>query len=151
MKVKDIMRQNFFRIQNDEPVKRANQLLHQFQLKYLIVVDNDNKLLGIVTYSDLFRHLLPSYSDFLSHADENILFPESIEERTVELMNKPVTEIMTKEPITASPDLPIVEAGALMLANKVKQLPVVKDEKLLGVVSYTDITWGLLLKNCKYF
>jgi len=151
MRVKNFMRTNFVSVSLDTPIKRVNQLLHQFNIKYVLVTEKEDELIGIITYTDLFRHLLPSYVEFLTHADENILFPENIEERTLELINKPVKEIMTKEPETVKPELPLIEAGALMLANKVKQLPVVEGNKLLGIISYTDITWGLMIKNCKYF
>ncbi|VAX25034.1 hypothetical protein MNBD_IGNAVI01-2605 [hydrothermal vent metagenome] len=151
MIVKNFMRTNFVSVSSDTPIKRVNQLLHQFNIKYVLITEKEDELIGIVTYSDLFRHLLPSYVEFLTHADENILFPENIEERTLELIDKPVKEIMTKEPETVRPELPLIEAGALMLANKVKQLPVVEGDKLIGIINYTDITWGLMIKNCKYF
>lgn len=150
MEIKDIMRENFVTVEPDTPIKRVNQLLHQLNCNFVLVED-DQKLFGIVTFSDLFRHLLPSYSNFLAHADENMLFPKHIEERALELINKPVTEIMTREPETVKTSLPIIEAGALMLAHKVKQLPVVDGDKVVGVISYTDITWSLIIKNCKYF
>lgn len=151
MRVKDLMRKNFVTIQQEAAIKEVNQLIHRLDVEYILVNDNEDKLVGIVTYSDLFRHLIPSYSDFLVHEDKNILFPKNIEERTLKLIEKPVMEIMTREPETVGPSLPLVEAGALMLAHKVKQLPVVEDGNLLGVIRYTDITWGLMIKNCKYF
>ncbi|NOX66427.1 MAG: CBS domain-containing protein [Chlorobi bacterium] len=151
MIVKNFMRTNYVSVSLDTPIKRVNQFLHQFNIKYVLVTEKEDELIGIITYTDLFRHLLPSYVEFLTHADENIFFPENIEERTLDLINKPVKEIMTKEPETVKPELPLIEAGALMLATKVKQLPVVEGNKLVGVISYTDITWGLMIKNCKYF
>ncbi|NOX17202.1 MAG: CBS domain-containing protein [Chlorobi bacterium] len=151
MKVKEIMRKSYVSVTPDTQIKKVNQLLHQFHLKYLLITNEENELIGIVTYSDLFRHLLPKYSDFLAHTKENILKPDVLEEKTMELIHRPVTEIMTREPEKISPDLPIIEAGALMLAHKVKQLPVVEENKLTGVITYADITWGLLIKNCKYF
>jgi len=36
-----------------------------------------------------------------------------------------------------------------MTAKKIKQLPVIENNRLVGVISRTDITWGLLLKYCK--
>jgi len=151
MRVKDLMRKNFVTVQQNATIKEVNQLIHRLNVEYILVNDDEDKLVGIITYSDLFRHLIPSYSDFLVHEDKNILFPKNIEKRTLELIAKPVIEIMTREPETVRPSLPLIEAGALMLAQKVKQLPVVEDGHLLGVIRYTDITWGLMTKDSKYF
>ncbi len=151
MKVEDFMRTDFISLRSDTSIKKVNQLLHQLNIKYILITSKNNELEGIITFSDLFRHLFPSYTDFLTHAEENMLFPENIEERALELVNKHCKEIMTKEPETVKPGLPLIEAGALMLAHKVKQLPVVEKKEVVGVISYTDITWGFMIKNCKYF
>ena len=58
---------------------------------------------------------------------------------------------MQTKVITVEPDTPAVHAAALMVAHHVKQLPVVENGKLVGIVGYKDITWGFLLKDCKYF
>ena len=151
MIVEEFMRTDFVSLRGSSTIKKVNQLLHQMNISYIIITDENNKLEGIITFSDLFRHLLPSYTDFLTHAEQNMLFPEKIEKRATELVNKKAKEIMTKEPEYVRPSLPLIEAGALMLAHKVKQLPVVEKGKVIGVISYTDITWGFMLKNCKYF
>ncbi len=151
MIVEKFMRTDFVSLRGNATIKRVNQLLHQMNTSYILITDKNNKLEGIITFSDLFRHLLPSYTDFLTHAEQNMLFPEKIEEKAVELVNKKSKEIMTKEPEFVHPNLPLIEAGAFMLAHKVKQLPVVEKGKVVGVISYTDITWGFMLKNCKYF
>lgn len=150
MKVKDLMRTNYVTITHDTHIRDVNRILHQYNLKNLLIINDSDELVGIVTYSDLFRHLLPNYNMLLLHnkIEHN---PEKIEDMAVEIFNKPVEEIMTKEPETVTPDLPILEAGALMLAHKVKQMPVIDNGKLVGIINHTDITWGLLLKDSKFF
>jgi len=149
MKVRDFMQLDFVTLRPDEKIKRVNQLLKQ-NLKFVLVTNKENEVEGIITFSDLFRHLLPSYIDFLVHTEANILFPENVEKRALELVNKHAKEIMTKEPETVHPNLPLVEVGIFMLANKTI-IPVIEKGKLVGVISYTDITWGLMMKSCKCF
>jgi CBS domain-containing protein len=55
-----------------------------------------------------------------------------------------VDEIMTRNVITVSPDLEALKAGAIMTARRIKQLPVVHNHKVMGIISHTDIGWGLM-------
>ena len=72
--------------------------------------------------------------------------PGLMEERVLDIGNVPVAEIMTKNVITVSPQSHAIKAGALMTARRVKQLPVMEAGKVVGIISYTDIGWGLMLR-----
>jgi len=52
--------------------------------------------------------------------------------------NKPVSEIMKKDPVTVSPDTSILDAMALMRDHKIAALPVVKDGRLMGIITERD-------------
>jgi predicted transcriptional regulator len=51
---------------------------------------------------------------------------------------------MTRNVISVSPDLEVLKAGALMTSRGVKQLPVVRNHKVIGIISHTDVGWGLM-------
>jgi CBS domain-containing protein len=76
--------------------------------------------------------------------------PESMEDRFIDIASVPVDQIMTRNVITVSPDLEALEAGAIMTARRVKQLPVVQNDRVIGVVSYTDIGWGLMKQYAEF-
>jgi CBS domain-containing protein len=78
--------------------------------------------------------------------EEYLTAPQSMEDRFRDFINVPVDEIMTKKVITASPNLEALEAGATMTARRIKQLPVVQNHKVVGVISHQDIGWGLMLR-----
>ena len=145
MKVSDLMRTFFLTVPPDTTLRKANELMHQFGSDYIIVTEG-KKLLGMVTYSSLFRQILPSYAEVMR--DESYWFdPSSIEKRVADISIKTVKEIMVPELINIHPDMPIVEAGALMASKKIKQLPVIdSNNELVGVISFKDITWGFLIK-----
>ena len=69
-----------------------------------------------------------------------------MEDRFRDIVSVPVDEIMTRSVITVSPDLEALKAGATMTARRVKQLPVVQNHKVMGMISHTDIGWGLMMR-----
>lgn len=103
MKVADLMRTNLLTVSPKTPLKKINEVLHHFQSDYVIIA-NGKKLLGMLTYSDLFRHLLPTYQDVMEN-ESFWLNPESMENRVDSLKNKPVEEIMQTDLITVQKSL----------------------------------------------
>jgi CBS domain-containing protein len=125
------------------PLYEVLQLMLRYHLNDILIVDSEQKLVGIVTYPDISRKLLPTERDLADH-EEYITTPQSMEDRFADIARVPVGEIMTRNVITASPDLEALKAGATMTANRVKQLPVVRNNKVIGIISHTDIGWGLM-------
>jgi len=149
LKVKELMTKPAHTITEDTPLRMVNQLMQRYHLNDLVVVNENYEVKGIITYSDLYRLILPTYVEVME--DETIwLLPETVEEKIANLIDKPVKSVMTKDVFTVSPSELIVKAGAMMSAKKIKQVPVVKNNKLIGILSYRDILWGFLIKNCKY-
>ena len=145
MIVSDLMRTFFLAVPPDTTLRKANELMHQFSSDYIIVTEG-KKLLGMVTYSNIFRQILPSYDEIMQD-DTYWLNPASIEERVSDVSKKTVKEIMVKELIKIHPDMLVVKAGALMASKRIKQMPVLDSKnELVGVISFKDITWGFLIK-----
>jgi len=145
MKVSDLMRTFFLAVPPDTTLRKANELMHQFGSDYILVTEG-KKLLGMVTYSSLFRQILPSYDEVMQ--DETYWHnPASIEERASDVSKKKVKDIMVTELIKIDPGMLVVEAGALMASRRIKQMPVIdSNNELVGVISFKDITWGFLIK-----
>ena len=127
------------------PLREILQLMLRYHLNDILIVDSEQRLAGIVTYSDLCRKLLPTERELMEH-EEYLITPQLMEDRVRDIANMPVDEIMTTNVITVSPDLEVLKAGATMIAHRVKQLPVVRDDKVIGIVSHADIGWGLMMQ-----
>ncbi|MGC8816981.1 MAG: CBS domain-containing protein [Candidatus Hadarchaeum sp.] len=95
------------------------------------VVDKDFRLLGIVTESDLFQVLYPQLPS-------ETVGSTKIRE-VLKYSAKTVGDIMTRRPITATPGMSLREAMGLMAAHKLRRLPVVEGERLVGLLSLRDI------------
>jgi len=95
------------------------------------VVNKNRKLLGIVTESDVLHVLqVPLRHVTVGHA---------MIKQAMKRSASTVGEIMTKRPITAAPDTTTQEALNIMAAHKLRHLPVVEKERLVGLICLRDI------------
>ena len=107
-------------------VPEAHKLMNDHHIRRLPVVDK-GKLVGIVTLGDL-REAEPSDASTLTVYELNYL---------VALLT--VDKIMTREVITIAPDMPLRKAAKLMLNYKIGGLPVVANERVVGIITESDI------------
>jgi CBS domain-containing protein len=95
------------------------------------VVGKDRKLLGIVTGSDVLHVLLAR----VPHVSIGHISIREIRKRHARV----VEDIMTRRPISARPQMSVVEALNLMASHKLRHLPVVKNGRLVGLICLRDI------------
>ena len=110
------------------------------------VVEGDNQLVGMVTLRDVLLPLYPNYGDYIHDAVHSRDFTE-MEEGYPEVLGKKVDEIMSRNPMTVSPDAPILEAASYMGLKHFRRIPVVDKGALVGMVSVGDINRGLFFEK----
>ena len=116
-KLRKIMVENVVTVEPHVSVKKAAEFMNEHEISCLIVV-NGEKPVGIVTERDMLRRII--------HESKS-------PEKTA------VSRIMTTPVFTASPNLRAGDAAKLMIEHDIKKLPVVENEKLVGLVSLTDL------------
>ena len=121
MLVRNRMTPNPTTVRPDSDPMAAQTLLRYGKFGRLPVVDQDGKLVGIVTASDLEL--------FFSRAPSPGVLKRQF--RVDQVMKSPV--------MTVSPDYPLEEAARLMLKHKVGGLPVVEDGELVGIITVSDV------------
>jgi len=110
------------------------------------VVDGDGKLLGLVAVRDVMIPLYPNYGDYIHDSVHSRDF-EEMEEGYPEVMNRLIGDIMTKNPLTVSPNDPILQAASYMGLKHFRRIPVEEDGKLVGMVSLGDVNRGLFFSR----
>ena len=145
MKVKDIMTKNPVKTEAGCTLREISRFLIKHHLNGMPVVGDDRRLLGIITRADIFRTLLPSYDEIYQ---EKIPWDlEQVEERAREAAKRKVEEVMSRSVITVEEDTPVLKAGSTLLLKRIKQLPVLRKERLIGMVTLTDIIEALILNT----
>lgn len=150
MKVRDIMTKKVIYCQANTPVSEIAKKLIKYDLTGMPVVEG-KKVIGIVTEADVMMQRskihIPNYIQLL----DSFLYledPKEVEEEIKKILGTTAKEIMTPNVITIDPEAKVEDLALLFEQEHVNPVPVVKNGKLVGIVSRADIV-KLLAKKPK--
>jgi len=122
MKVSIVMRKDVVKSKSDISIKEAAIILQRRRIGSIVIVDEEDKCVGIVTERDIIR---------------SIAHNMPLETR--------ISRIMTANPITVGLDSSIAEVKAIMVNHRIRHVPVVDSEnKVVGIISARDLLEGLM-------
>ncbi|WP_078595013.1 acetoin utilization AcuB family protein [Evansella clarkii] len=127
MKIKDIMIKNVISAKPELAIKDALQIMKENKIRHLPVVNEENSVIGIISDRDL-KDASPS----VFAADQK------------ELLEKPVSEVMITDVLTAFTNDFVEEAAHMMTENQISCLPIEKNGKLSGIITETDLLHTLV-------
>jgi len=108
-------------------VTEAQALMREKGFRHLPILNEERKLVGLITQRSLLRALPSDVSNF------------SRFEISYTLSKIKVGDVMTKDVITTQEDIPIEEAARIMADRKIGCLPVVREDKLVGIITDNDL------------
>lgn len=117
MKVKDIMTRYVVTVKSTDSVGKTLEKMRQHNINGTPVVDDDGHLIGMLVKADIFRFLMAP-----GHIDES-----------------PVDWLMSKELVSCEENTSVVDVTKLIRKNKITSVPIERDGKLVGIVSFEDI------------
>lgn len=127
MKVKDYMTRNVITVKEEDSLLQARNSMKKNQIRHLPVLNDEGKLVGIITFSDIMGYT-PSQAISMN-------FWEMMDI----ISRKKVKDAMTIAPATVIPDMPIEDVATLFREEKVGMLPVIEENQLVGIITDTDI------------
>jgi CBS domain-containing protein len=138
MRAHQIMTQHVIAIGADAPIVEAVDTMLRHHVSGLPVIDTDGKLIGIISEGDFIRRAelgtqrkRGRWLSFLVGADR-------IAADFVHAHGRKVGDIMTPVPLTISEETPLVRIVEIMESNSVKRLPVVRGNRMVGIVTRSD-------------
>ena len=147
MLVKEIMTQSPITVTGSMEIIKVAKLLLDKHINGVPVVDDAGKLVGILCQSDIIAQQkqlpVPSLFSFLD-GYINLSSMKSLEKEVRKIAATAVSDAMTPNPVTVSPDSSIETVAALMVDHNFHTLPVVEDGLLVGVVGKEDILRTLM-------
>ncbi|NNF26997.1 MAG: CBS domain-containing protein [Gemmatimonadetes bacterium] len=118
-RVEQLMTTTLFTVHEEELVDMVAFMMSRNRIRHVLVEDDAHKLVGIVSYRSVLRLMAEGFEGSVDTAP-------------------PVHEIMERDPLTVAPETPTLKAIDLMRENRVSCLPVVSDDRLVGIVTETD-------------
>lgn len=125
-----------------DTVARVARILAEHAISAVPVCDDNGALLGMISEGDLMRPFVDTnvrrrawWLTLL--ADGNDLAPEFLD--YVRLDRHQIGDLMTKPVITATETAHVTELAEQMVRNRIKRVPIVRGEKLVGIVSRADV------------
>ena len=146
MIVRDVMSTGVLTAQRTDTVSSVVVKMLSRHCGAIPVVDDDNHLVGIVSVRDVMLPMYPNYGDYIHDSVHSRDFIE-MEQGYREVLSKKIEEVMSHNPLTVSPDDPILQAASYMGLKHFRRIPVVERGKVVGMVSIGDINRGLFFSQ----
>jgi CBS domain-containing protein len=144
MKASDVMTPRVISIEADAPIMGAVRLMLQNRISGLPVVGPKGELVGMVTEGDFLRRGEIGTERHRNRWLEFLVGPGRLADEYVHARGRKVEEVMTREPVTVTEETPLDEAVGLMERHRIKRLPVMREDKLVGIVTRANIMHALV-------
>ncbi len=131
MRVRDVMTADPVTVQPDDTLRTVQDRMSAHDCRRLPVVDPAGQLCGIITDRDV-RLALNSPLVLRERWQDDMLLDHTL-----------VDACMTPDPVTTAPDAPLPGAIDLLLRHKISGLPVLDGDRLVGIVTVTDLLRAL--------
>lgn len=139
MQASELMTPHVVTVRDDASVAEAIRLMLDRRISGLPVVDENGALVGIITEGDFLRRVetgtvrhRPRWLEFFADAGK-------IADEYAHTHGRRVAEVMTHDVVAVPEDAPIGELVELMEAHRIKRLPVMRNGRLLGIVSRANL------------
>lgn len=139
MKTCEFMRKDLTSVDTDTPIHEVIYIMEQVGLSSLPVLDEDGKIVGMISERDVLRAALPSYFDML-HSTAILPSFNQLSQSLERIATEPAGRFMMNDPQVARPDQEDMQIAEIFLRKRLKQIPVVnEDGYLVGVVRRIDL------------
>ncbi|HBQ27277.1 MAG TPA: hypothetical protein DD791_12850 [Syntrophomonas sp.] len=150
MLAREIMSQDVITVSPEEEVDKAARILLENKISGLPVVDANNHVVGIITEKDLIVRAGELKVPFYITLFDSIIFLENPIRFNNDVKKYIATQIkdaMTRKVFMVEEDTPINEIVEIMQKRAVNRVPVVRNDKLVGIITRNDILKALVKSN----
>ncbi len=147
MLIRDVMNAKSARIHLDRPMKLAAEILVLTQASDLIVIDDDDRFVGVLPEGDLLNAIMPDFGGLMESGASLERACQILLDSGADYADEPIRRLVIQGSITVAPDDDLLKAATVMITKGIRRLAVVDGERFVGSVSRADICWGLLVER----
>lgn len=129
--VKDIMAKDVVTVHEDDSIEKLFDLFEKYHYNSYPVIDNEEKLVGLIDQDIFLEILMFDRSPRTRHTHE----------AAIRSLSGDAKGIMISHPVTISSEANLHDVADLMLKHRVNRVCVVKDDRLVGIVSKRDLIY----------
>src|SRR5215468_8756904 len=144
MNAGEVMTQSTVTVDPNASIMHAIQMMLKRRISGLPVVDNTGALVGIVTEGDLLRRAELGTQKRRPRWIEFLIGPGRLASEYVSACGRKVHEVMTTPVHTVTEDTPLVDVVRIMESRQVKRLPVMRDNRIVGILSRANLLRALV-------
>lgn len=149
MHAADIMTTRVVSADPDTPVTEIAKMLLENRISAVPVLDGDRRVLGIVSEGDLMRRSESETEARHSWWLEAFVSKQEKAAEYIKTHGRKAKEVMSKSVVTAREDTPLQDVARLLETHHIKRIPIVRDGRLVGIISRANLLHGLVASGDK--
>ena len=146
MKVRDVMSTTVRSVRADTKVMEVASLMCLYRFHGLPVVDDENRLIGVIAEKDVLHSLFPTLEKLMAEGMHSVDLDREMG-RYREVLEKAVGELMTRSPISVDPDMHLLRAATIMVKHHFRRIPIAEQGRLVGMLSLGDVHKAIFHAN----
>jgi CBS domain-containing protein len=146
MKVKDVMSRSVRSVNPDTKILDVASLMCLYRFHGLPVVEEDDRLVGIIAERDLLNSLFPKLEKLIQEGMYSVDLDKEMA-RYSETLALKTAELMTPNPVTVDPDMHVLRAAIVMTRHNFRRIPVAEEGRLVGMLSIGDVHKAIFQAN----
>ena len=147
MRADDIMRRRVLTVSPDTDIREIAKKLAAYGISAMPVVDEDRRVVGIISEGDLMRRPETGMDRRPSWWLRLLADPKEQAAQYVKTHGQHAKDVMTHEVITVSEETSSQEIAGILERHRIKRVPVVRDGKLVGIVSRANLLHGMIAQG----
>ena len=143
-KIESFMVLRAVRVHLHSNIKQAAEKVSLSHVSDLMVVDDNEAFVGVLSEGDVLRAAMPDFDEILEEGGSLTEAFGIFLDKGRQLSDLPIEPLVIKEPIIVAPDDHVAEAAVILVNRQIRLLPVVEDGKLVGTISRADVVRAIL-------
>ncbi len=127
------------RIQSDATMYDAAQTVAATQVGDLMVIDEGETFVGVLSEGDIIRNALPDFDEIIAAGGTLHDAYQLFVRKAQALAGTPILPLVIRDPIVLRPDDHVAQAATILIDHQIRRLPVVEEGRLMGTLSRANI------------